>query len=209
MAASGEPDTEQLLRRAAGGDRSAVEQLLVRHDKRLHRLIGLRMDRRLSGRIDPADVVQEALADAVRRLDDYLRDRPLPFYPWLRQLALERLAKVHRQHIHAQKRSVRREEPPPLPGESALELANRLLARGSSPSARLRAAELRARVESALAQLSETDREVLVLRHLEQLSGREVAAVLNISEGAVYNRHLRALGRFRALLRDLLEEPEK
>jgi RNA polymerase sigma-70 factor (ECF subfamily) len=204
--AAGDPDTEQLLQRAATGDRSAIEQLLVRHEKRLHRLIGLRMDRRLSGRIDPADVVRETMADAVRRLEDYLRERPLPFYPWLRQLALERLAKVHRQHIQTQKRSIRREEPLPLPGESALELANRLLDRGSSPSARLRAAELRARVEAALTQLSEADREVLVLRHLEQLSGWEVAAVLKISEGAVYNRHLRALGRFRALLRDLLEE---
>ena len=86
MTAAG-PDTDLLLDRAASGDSAARQQLLERHRRRLQKMISLRLDRRLAARVDPSDVVQEALADAGRKLDDYLRDRPLPFYPWLRQLA--------------------------------------------------------------------------------------------------------------------------
>src|SRR5260370_16601940 len=97
-------------------------------------MVGLRMDRRLAAGLDPSDVVQETLAEAVCQLSDYLRRRPLPFYPWLRQLAWERLVDLHRRHVRAQRRSVLREEDrPPLPDGSAMELADRLLARGSSP----------------------------------------------------------------------------
>jgi RNA polymerase sigma-70 factor (ECF subfamily) len=207
MTASHEPDTDQLLDRAGRGDPAARQQLLVRHRPRLQQMIAVRMDRRLSARIDPSDVVQETLAEAVQQLSDYLRHRPLPFYPWLRQLACDRLAELHRRHVQARKRSVTREEPaPPLPDESVLELAGRLLARGSSPSARLVRQELCGRVRAALEQLAAHDREVLVLRHLEQLSTREIAAVLGITEGAVYTRHLRALERLRALLGDELAE---
>jgi RNA polymerase sigma-70 factor (ECF subfamily) len=147
-------------------------------------------------------VVQEALADAARKLPEYLRDRPLPFYPWLRQLALERLIELHRRHIQAQKRSVRREEVQSLPltDESTLELAHRLLAGDPTPMGQLLRDELRGRVQAALARLAPGDREVLVLRHLDQLSVREMAAVLKVSEGAVKTRHLRALRRFRTLM---------
>ncbi len=200
MMATREPDTEELLRRTAQGDQAALQQLLVHHQGRLLRLIGLRLDRRLVARIDPADVLQEALLEAVRRLPEYLRERPLPFYPWLRRLALDQLADLHRRHLHTQRRSVGREERLVLDERSALELANRLLARGSSPSARMQRSELRARLEAALARLGEADREILVLRHLEQLSAAEIAAVLGIREGSVYTRHLRALERLRRLL---------
>src|SRR5260370_37928574 len=100
-------------------------------------MVGLRMDRRLAAGLDPSDVVQETLAEAVCQLSDYLRRRPLPFYPWLRQLAWERLVELHRRHVRAQKRSVRREErqSPPLPNSSAQELAERLVAPGSTPHA--------------------------------------------------------------------------
>src|SRR5262249_29388379 len=130
------------------------------------------------------------------------RQRPVPFYPWLRQLAWERLIELHRRHLHAQRRSVKREEPlaPHLSDESALQLADRVLARQSSPSDRAIRSEVRARIRTALDKLSERDREVLALRHLEQLSTRETAAVLGISEGAVKVRHLRALERLRVLL---------
>jgi RNA polymerase sigma-70 factor (ECF subfamily) len=204
-------DSEQLLRRAGQGDPVARQQLLVRYQQRLRQMIAVRLDRRLAARIDPSDVVQETLAEAVQQLADYLRQPPLPFYPWLRQLAWKRLVALYRRHILAGKRSVCREEQAalPLPVESALDLAGRLLARGSSPSARLRRAELRDRVQAALAQLPERDREVLLLRHLEQLSTEEIAAVLGITEGAVYTRHLRALEHLRSLLGDdfLEEEP--
>src|SRR6516225_12117126 len=120
-----EPDTDQLLEKACQGDDPARQQLLARHRRRLHRMVAAHLDRRLAARVDPSDVVQEALDDAARKLDGYLRQRPLPFYPWLRRLAWERLVKLHRRHLRAHRRSVGREEPGllALPDESALELA--------------------------------------------------------------------------------------
>jgi RNA polymerase sigma-70 factor (ECF subfamily) len=197
-----EPDTDVLLEQARRGDAPAREQLLTRHQARLRRMVAVRLDRRLAARVDPSDVVQEVLAEAARRMPDYLRDRPVPFYPWLRRLAWERLVKLHRRHLHARKRSVLREEDWPLPDGSAAELAQRLLASASSPSRRMVRQELRERVRAALADLAARDREVLVLRYLEQLSTAETAAVLEISEGAVKVRHLRALERLRGLLGD-------
>lgn len=196
------PDTDELLRRAEHGDDAARQAVLVRHRERLKQMAAVHLDRRLAARIDPSDVVQEALLDAARGLDDYLRQRPLPFYPWLRRLAWERLIELHRRHVHSKKRSVQREEPlaPHLSDESAMQLADCVLARQSSPSQRAIHSELRSRIRAALDQLDERDREVLVLRHLEQLSTRETAAVLGISEGAVKTRHLRALERLRVLL---------
>jgi RNA polymerase sigma-70 factor (ECF subfamily) len=196
------PDTDELLRRSQAGDRHARGALLERHRQRLLRLVAQRLDRRLAARLDPSDVVQEALAEADRRLDDYLRDRPLPFYPWLRQLACDRLADAHRRHVRAGSRTVTREDAGPLglPDGSALRLADRLLASGACPSEAARREELRQRVRAALEALAEADREVLALRYLEQLAAREVGAALGLSEAAAKKRALRALQRLRALL---------
>src|SRR5262249_51735071 len=155
---------------ASQGDRVARNRLLDRHRRRLRALIALRIDPRLAARIDPSDVVQESLVEADDKLSDYLRTRPLPFYVWLRARALERLTDLHRPHVRAQKRSVRCEEVRLgcLPDESMEGLAGRLAAGGSSPSARLQREEVRQRLREALERLAERDREVLVLRHLEQ-----------------------------------------
>jgi RNA polymerase sigma-70 factor (ECF subfamily) len=196
------PDTEQLIERAAHGDAAARQQLLTRHRPRLRRMVAVRLDRRLAARVDPSDLVQETLAEAARNLSDYLRRRPLPFYPWLRQLAAQRLADVHRHHLGAQKRTVTREEPEdwPLPDASAAALAERFLDSGTSPSGHLLRAEQAERVRAALAGLAPPAREVLVLRHLEGLSIAEVANALGISVQAAKKRHVRAL----ELLRDRL-----
>jgi RNA polymerase sigma-70 factor, ECF subfamily len=203
-------ETNRLLDLAGRGDQVARQQVLVHYQERLRIMIRLRMDHRLAARVDPSDIVQETMLEAVQKLSDYLRRRPLPFYPWLRQLAWERLIDLHRRHVRAQKRSVRREEcrGPPLPNSSVQELADRLMAHGSTPSARLKRLELRTRVKLALSQLSEADREVLVLKHLEQLSTAEIAAILQITEGAFYTRHLRALERLRKHLNYTLQEVE-
>jgi len=210
MMATQDSEADLLLERAGGGDVAAREKLLVHYQVRLLQMVRLRMDRRLAARVDPSDIVQETLIEAVQKLSDYLRRRPLPFYPWLRQLAFERLVDLHRRHVRAQKRSVRREErqSPPLPNSSAQELADRLVAQGSTPSARLKRLELRTRVKLALSQLSELDREVLVMKHLEQLSTPEIAAILKITEGAFYTRHVRALERLRNLLHDTFGKVE-
>ena len=174
----------------------------------MRKIVAFRMDRRLAARLDPSDVVQEVLAEAAGRLSDYLADPPLPFFAWLRQLAWDRLIELQRLHIRAQKRSVRREEPlaVPLSHESVAALAERLVDRGSRPGSRLVRAELRQRVLDALGQLSEADRAVLVLRHLEQRPTAEVAERLGISPGAVRTRSVRPLARLRELLADVFEE---
>jgi RNA polymerase sigma-70 factor, ECF subfamily len=203
-----EGSTLELLDRAAEGDVSARTELLTRHRARLRRMVAVHIDRRVAARIDPSDVVQEALLDAAKEMPEYLIRRPVPFYPWLRQLAWDRLLELHRRHIVAQKRSVQREEPGGfhLPDESALDLVDRLVARGNNPITHLLREEQRERVRLALLNLGPRDQEILVLRHLEQLSITEIAAILSIGEGAVKTRLLRALVRFRELL--LEEEKE-
>ncbi len=147
-------------------------------------------------------MVQEALAQASRQIAEYARTQPVPFYPWLRAIAWNRLLDLHRRHILAERRSVRREHgwAPGLPDESLHQLADHLATSGTQPSGRLQRLEQNAQVRAALAQLSETDREVLTLRYLEQLSSSEAAAVLEISSEALLKRQVRALKRLRTLL---------
>ncbi len=192
------PDTEHLLEQASEGDAEARHALLSRHRERLERMVKLRMDPRLSARVDPSDVVQEAVTEAWQKLSDYLEKRPVAFYPWLRRIAWERLVKVHRFHLEAKKRSVRREAVLELPDHSSMQLAALLIQSGTSPSGKLMRKELHRRVREALDDLPE--REILVLLHLEQLSRSETAAVLEISEPAADMRHLRAIKRIRGLL---------
>jgi RNA polymerase sigma-70 factor (ECF subfamily) len=164
-------------------------------------MVTVQFDFRLAARVDPSDVVQETLTEAAAQLDHYLRQRPLPFYRWLRQLAQRRLIELHRRHVRAQRRTVTREDAViGLPEESALVLVERLFGRQCSPSAVLHRKERRDRVHEALAALPKPDREVLVLRILEGLPTRRTAAVIGISEVAVRSRLVRALERLRALL---------
>jgi RNA polymerase sigma-70 factor (ECF subfamily) len=200
MMAPSPPDTEELLVRVGRGDAVARQQLLSQHRDRLRRMVALRLDRRLAARVDPSDIVQESLAEADQQLSDYLRRRPVAFYPWLRQFAWERVAKEYERHVRARRRSVTREEPPPLPGESVAHLAQRLIASATSPSRHILREELRDRVRTALEVLKPSDREVLVLRYLEGLSNSETAEVLGVGESTVGMRHLRALERLRNLL---------
>lgn len=198
------PDTEQLLIQARAGDPRALEQLLAGHRQKLRQMVAVRMDDRLAIRVDPSDVVQDVLATAFVKLPEYLRERPLAFYPWLRQLAWKRLVELHRQHVQAGKRSVMREQPQgmAISEQSAIQLADRLAASQTSPSGQMVKREARQRVRDALQQLRPRDRELLVLIYLEQLSTTETSVVLGLSEKAVTMRHLRALERLRRVLRE-------
>lgn len=191
------PDTDELLRRIDAGDASAAGELLDRHRVRLRQMVAARIDPRLAARVDPSDVVQDALAEASRKLPQYLLDRPVSFYPWLRQIAWERLMHLHAQHVRAQKRSVTREGRPDLalPDESAMQLVDRLVAGGTSPSRRAAREEMRQRVRAALESLPSHYREAVILRHLEQLSFEEIAGVLGISQTATRSRYRRAVER--------------
>ncbi len=197
-------ETEELLRCAGGGDAGvpALEQLLTRHRDRLRRMVAIRLDRRVAPLVDPSDVVQEALADASRKLDDFIRDRPLPFYPWLRRLAAERIIQCHRHHLGTQKRDVTRTGrlDLPLPDESASLLADRLVSSGTSPSQRVVRDEQASRLREVLDRLGPNDREVLVMCYLEELSFAEIATALGITENAAKVRHFRAMERIRKLI---------
>jgi RNA polymerase sigma-70 factor, ECF subfamily len=193
-------DTNQLLQKAATGDAAAIDTLLERYRPRLRRMIALRLDERLAARVDASDVVQEALTDAARKLADYVRDRPLPLYPWLHRLAAERLVAAHRRHRRSQTRSVAKEEANAFywRDSSADSLANSLIASGTTPQHAMIREEQCQRLHAALQALAMTDREILMMRYLEDLSFPEIAAILGVGVGAAKMRHLRALQRIRA-----------
>jgi RNA polymerase sigma-70 factor (ECF subfamily) len=201
MTAEPDPDTDELIRRVGRGDRSAVQQLLARHRDRLKQMVAVRMDPRLATRVDPSDAMQEVLAEASQKLSAYVRSRPLAYYPWLRQIAWQRLEHLHLRHVGAQRRSVMREARHnlALSDQSVLQLASRLVASDSSPSMYALRNELHCRVRAVLDQMSWQDRDVLLLHYLEQLTFSEVAAVLQIAEGAARIRQIRALERLRAI----------
>lgn len=199
---SAEPATEELVRRAGAGDTIAMRELFDRHRGRLSQMVEARMDPRVRGRIDPSDVIQETLIAASQKIDHYLVEQPLPFYPWLRQIAWEKLIHLHDRHLRAAKRTVTREQliRADVSDESLLQLAERFVGRNSSPSAAVLRKEMRTRVRQALDSLPEADREVLLLRYLEQLSSKEIAAIMDTTEAAVNMRHMRALERMRSRL---------
>ena len=195
-------NSDFLLKNAAAGNTLAIERLLLRHRERLRRMIALRLDDRLLPRVDASDIVQEALADAARKLADYARDRPLPLYPWLHRLAAERLAAAHRQHRRSKARSVAREVADAFawPDSSARLMVNNLVANDTTPSRAALRAEQQLRVRAALQSLAPIDGEILMMHYLEELSFPEIAAILDIGEGAAKMRHLRALRRIRVLM---------
>jgi RNA polymerase sigma-70 factor (ECF subfamily) len=191
-------ETRGLLEEARKGDRLGFDRLLARHRPDLLQFVALRMDRKLRGRLDPSDVVQDAHLEVYRRLGDFLDRHPMPFHIWLRKTAYERLLMARRQHVEAAQRAVGRERP--LPDRSSLLFARRILARGSTPSQSLGRRELARRVHQIFAELPDIDREILVMRNLEERSYQEIACILDIEPAAARKRHGRALIRLHALL---------
>jgi RNA polymerase sigma-70 factor (ECF subfamily) len=189
---------------AIAGDKQAWGEVLHEARGRLRRMIALRMDRRLQGRIDPSDVIQEAFLEATSRLAEYRRDpRPMPLFLWLRYLAGQRLQAFHRFHLGTKAREVSREVSRyrgGLPEATSAALAAQLLGRETRASQALLRMERKLRLEQALNSMDPIDREVLVLRHFEQLSNSECAKVLEVSEAAATKRYLRALKRLKEVL---------
>jgi RNA polymerase sigma-70 factor, ECF subfamily len=190
--------TQGLLQRIGTGDRQAFEQLFARHQAYLHRLVELRLDPRLRPRVDPADVVQEAYLDALNRLKAYLERPVLPFRLWLRQIACDRVLKARRHHLGTARRAIGREVP--LPEQSSLVLARQLLAGDLTPSRRVDQRELARRTRQAVAQLADADKEIVMMRHFEGLSNREVAHLLSIDAATASKRHGRAMLRLHRIL---------
>src|SRR3954454_6171656 len=195
--------TNRLLRRGADGDTQGWGDLLARHEARLCRMVALRLDPRLQGRIDPGDVLQEVYLAAFQNLSDYLRQPAMPFFLWLRGIAGNKLLELHRHHLGTPMRDARREvslHRGPLPAATSADLAARPLRRLTRPSQAAIRAEAKLRLQEALNAMDPVDREALALRHFEHLTGAESAQVLGIKERAAGKRYLRALERLRAIL---------
>ncbi|MBI2826576.1 MAG: sigma-70 family RNA polymerase sigma factor [Planctomycetia bacterium] len=202
-------ETQELLAGARGGDAEARNRLLERHREALRRLVGLRLDRALQRRLDASDIVQDVLVEANRRLTDYLRAAKMPFHAWLRHLARDRLIDAHRRHRGAARRSLDREQPlvpPAFADQSAVDLAALVRDRQLTPAAAATHHELEVRFQAALETLDDTDREVILMRHFEQLSNQQTAQALELSEAAAGMRYLRAMRRLRALLEEVPDE---
>ncbi len=196
-------DASKLLSRAADGDEDALRELFSRHRGRLKRMVRLRLNRRLQGRIDDSDVLQEAYLEASKRLADYVREPSLPVFLWLRHITGQKLIDAHRRHLGAEKRDAGRDvtlHRGAFPAASSASLAAHLLGKLTSPSQAAVKAELRVQLQDALNNMDAMDREVLALRHFEQFSNSDAAKVLGIDASAASNRYVRALRRLRTIL---------
>jgi RNA polymerase sigma-70 factor (ECF subfamily) len=204
--ASDQPDERATLRRAIGGDRAAWAQVLAPHRDRLRRMVALRLDQRLRGRIDPSDVLQEAFLQAAQALPRYLEQPGQLVFLWLRWLTGMTLQLLHRQHLGVQARDAGREmqlPDRPWPEASSAALAAQLLGRDTRPSVAAIRAERQRRLQEALNAMDPVDRDVLVLRHFEELTNAEVARELNLQVSAASKRYIRALHRLKEILASL------
>ena len=196
-------ESVDLIERARAGDQEALNALFARHRDRLRRMVEMRLDTRLQARLDASDVVQEAFLEVVERLEEYLRDPKLPLFLWLRLVVGERLLKLHRTHLGTQMRDAGREVSlfrGALPAASSAALAAQLLGKHTSPTQAVVRAERILRLQEALNTLDPVDREILSLRHFEELTAAESARVLGIEESAAAKRYFRALKRLKEIL---------
>ncbi|WP_162657110.1 sigma-70 family RNA polymerase sigma factor [Tuwongella immobilis] len=195
--------TQALLEQARQGDPAAVARLLAEYREPLRRVIDLRLDPALARRVDASDIVQDVLLEANQRLTDYLRSPNMPFHLWLRHLAQDRIIDTHRQHRQAQRRSIDREQPiqrPAWADESSLQLVAQLIDPEQTPASAVIQQELQRRLDLAILRLEDSDRDIIQMRHHEQLSNQEVATILSLTEAAASMRYLRAIRKLRALL---------
>ena len=201
-------NVQNLVIRAADGDSHAVAELLGQYRDRLKRMVALRLDRRLQKRVDPSDVVQEALIVAANRLSEYAKDPPMEFYLWLRWIAADKLHNAHREHLGTQKRDVSQEVSiyrRPMPEACSVSLAHQLLGQLTSPTQAVQRAELQLIVQDVLNNLEPIDREILVLRNFEQMSTTETAQALGIKRSTASKRYISALKRLKQALSSIPE----
>ena len=196
-------ETMRLVQQAAGGDQAAWTILLRQYRSRLRNMVALRLDRRLQGRIDPSDVLQEGALAAAKRLPEYATLPVMPFYLWLRTLTGQKLVDQHRRHLGAKARGVAREISlyhGAFPETTVIALAHQFLGKHASPSSDAIRIEQKIRLQEALNSLDPIDREILALRHFEQLTNGEAAEVLGLDKSAASKRYMRALARLKDVL---------
>lgn len=198
--ASGDLDS-----RLTRGDEAALAEAFSLHRDRLRRMVSFRLDQRLSGRVDASDILQEAYIDATQRLHHFA-NTPMSVFVWLRQVTTQRLIDVHRRHLDAQRRDAKQEvsiQRAALQQGTSASVAMQLVDSFISPSQAAIRAELVSKLESVLEEMDPLDREVLALRHFEELTNNEVAEVLGIQKSTASNRYVRALSRLRKLLTEI------
>lgn len=208
---SNETDLESKLQSAAAGDETVLADLYDSFRPRLLRMIHLRLDRRLKRRVDPADILQETFLSVQRKFANYFADPRLPFFLWLRLETGQKLVDIHRFHLGAQMRDAGQEvslHRGGLPSVESVTLAEQLLGRFTSASHAAMRAELKIIVENALNEMESNDREMLVLRHFEELTNGEAAAALGISVTAACNRYVRAIKRLKTAFAKMPEGVE-
>ena len=191
-----------LLARLCANGESALAEYFARHRERLRRMVHRRMDRRLARRVDASDILQEGYVDAARRLDEYLTEPSMPFVLWLRFLLHQRVLAAYRWHFCGQKRDARREDSHYCAAnrDDASRAANaRFAANGPTPSGAAVQAETREQLRRQINQLDPLDREIILLRHVDELSNTEAAQMLALSPSAASKRYIRALDRLRQL----------
>lgn len=200
-----EPTEDELISRLRSGDQQALEALHTRHRRRLKQMLDLRMDRRLRGRVDASDILQEVFLDARLRISHFVEQEKLSFFVWLRKLTKQRMIDVHRQHLKTQMRDIKQEISIDhgAAAASSASMARLLVDRIATPSQLAMKAEGIRQIERALDRLDPIDREILTLRHLEELRNSEVAQILGLKEAAASNRYIRALSRLREMVADL------
>jgi RNA polymerase sigma-70 factor, ECF subfamily len=203
MQSLGENSEDGFVLLAANGDSAAIEKLVMLHTDRLKRMVVARMDQRLTRRMEISDIIQEVHFEISKRLPEYLSKSDIPFFVWVRLLAKQKLAELVRRHVLAQVRDVRREQQLQQNfADSSVVLCGYFGDRIDSPSSAMRKVELREILLRGIETLPETDREILLLRHVEQLTSAEAAAELKISENTCRQRHLRALKRMKGMLEE-------
>lgn len=197
------PSETELIESVANGDHNALAELFSQHRDRLWRMVTFRMDPRLHGRVDADDVLQEAWLSAVQRIDHFLIDASRSIFVWFRLITSQTLVDIHRRHLGTQKRSAGVEfsiDRGWSSSSTSSSLSFHLLDDLTSPSEAALREEMSQKLNQALSEMKDIDREVLALRHFEQLSNREAAQVLGISEQAASDRYIRALGRLKTTL---------
>ena len=195
--------TDDLVQRAKAGDTAALGELFAHYRDRLRKMVRLRLDRRVAGRLDASDVLQEAYLDVARRFPEYAAAPAVPFYVWLRELTGQRLIDLHRQHLGAKMRDAGQEVSlyrGALPQASSASLAQQLLAGLTSPTQAAVRAEMQLKLQEALNSMDPIDREVVVMRHFEELNNIETAAALGIEPSAASKRYIGALRRLKTIL---------
>jgi len=199
-------ESAELLDRLKAGDDQALATLFAQGRDRLLRMVAFRMDTRLRGRVEAEDIVQEAYLDAAKRMQHFSGDDSTSFFIWLRMVTTQTLIDVHRRHLDAQMRDANREVPrrgARYSQTTSVSLAANLLGTLTSPTLAARRAELAERLRETLDDMEPIDREVLALRHFEELTNSEVAQELGIQQKAASIRYVRALRRLKEILAEL------